>query len=373
MTFYNIFSGTYPSAYLRWEGLRRGLVRDSNGNLWAGYCKGGYNVQRPYIKKSTDNGVTWGSEEDVSGVDDSWFSAMCIDSNDSIFVLYTIDNDGSYVRKRTSGGSWQTPVKLDSAEDCYAMAVDSNDNLYAIVDEVIDSVDYLRLYKSINNGSSWSLKSTPLSDESGYAMDIAIDSNDDVHVVLSDHYRKSTDGGASWGNSEDTGHDVAGGISLLIDGNDIPHILKDWGNGNEIRYVNRIGGSWTGETKLADDVWSGGYELFITLCIDRAGTLYALWCSGIYQESIALRVSFNNGLSWYPKTYVYYGEQTNYEQVWYPYSMNSIWPKISGVSTNLMVEGWNCVMWNENWDTNDEFIKYGSGIYIPAKNYGFIT
>lgn len=373
MAWYDIQSDP-PDVWLYWGGVRRGLVKSSNGDLFAGYTQAtdGYGTERAFIEKSTNEGTSWDFREDVSGADGFDFIAMCIDSNDNIFVLYE-DGTNIKTRKRSSGGVWSFPIIVASDGEGIAIVVDSNDDLYVIIDYMSASVDYLRLYKSTNNGSSWFLKSTPLSDESGYAMDIAIDSNDGVHIVLNDHYRKSTNGGTSWGISEDTGSEVGDGLSIVIDNSNIPHLLKDYGNGNIIRYVSRISGSWANEIILATFAISGGWEIFCTLCRDQRGILYAMWCGGLYQENISMRYSCNRGYSWSPEIQLYEGIKTNREQVWYPYSMSSIWPKISGISFNIMASGWNCVMYDDNWEADWSKIKYSSGIIAIEEDFAFVA
>ena len=347
--------------YLYWGGIRRGMLRDSSGNLWAGYIEGGYNVQRPYIEKSADGGATWGSREDVSGIDDSRFCAMAIDSSDNIFVLYELDGTGIYVRKRSSGGGWSSPVFLtnDTNKGGIAIVVDSNDDIYV---GILDGAgpDYFRLYKSTDGGLSFPLKASPLTQASSEAMGLAIGPTDNVHVVFGELYNRSTDGGTTWDGSEDTGMGPSESCTIVIDASDKPHVLKDDGHIKKIYYTNKVGASWS-EILLADTGVTGEWEIFATLMMDRAGTLFALWCSGTYQESIAMRYSSNNGTTWSAKFHVYQGLVSGFELAWYPYSMSSIWPQIVGVSTNMMATGWNCIFWSNNWDTGVDSIKVNVG------------
>lgn len=374
MAWYNIQDN---SVYLNWGGVRRGIVRASNGDLWAGYCEelGGYITDRAYVEKSTDDGVTWGSKYDVSGEDKSYFVAMCIDSNDNIFVLWD-GSGGTYCRKRSPEGSWSSSVLISASYYSVAIVIDSNDNIYAVLIDANagPALDYVKLYKSNNGGLSFSLKATPLSVVTGYTADIAIGPTDNIHVVQDNKYRMSEDGGSSWNAIETMSVPWAGdGISIVIDALDVPHVLVDWGNGNKIQYNNRRGGSWSDVITLADVGISGEWEIFCTLSIDRAGILYAVWCGGLCQENISMRYSNDGGYNWSAEIQLYEGIKTWEEQVWYPNSMNSIYPKIAGISTNLRASGWNCVMYDNNWDVDWNKIKYSSGIIAIEDDYAFVA
>lgn len=204
---------------------QRNITRASDGRLWVTWEEGEQKIKVAY---SDDGGETWTTEEVFDAVLKSvWWIVIALDSNDKPHVAFGTKNDvGSgraiYYSNRV-GGSWTTPSVVNGPTkpiNGLGLAIDSNDKIHLAYGYGVlrgSYRDYTIYYEtSTDDGDNWS------GEESVY-----------VH---------------SWANNIDAS---VGGISLVTDSNDIPHLIfvrnsldGTYNNQLLVTYINRVGGSW---------------------------------------------------------------------------------------------------------------------------------
>jgi len=148
---------------------------------------------------------------------------------------------------------------------------DSNGYLYAVTTDL----DRLMVWKSIDDGATWTLKDNAHTDTNAnagmeYPCSCAIDSNDVIHIIYGEwvsggspvngYVRYSafnavtdlyTVVGEQINNSN--GNYPTNFNSIVVDSNDIPHVIYDvftLTSTNRTYYNNRVGGSWSNELQV---------------------------------------------------------------------------------------------------------------------------
>lgn len=182
------------------QSSNRSIARASNGDLYVVY--NGYNPTIEYysirISRSTDAGNTWEQYELYSYADGSSYTPkIAIDSNDKIWVVwegYGAENNPSYKNIHLiygTWGSWSSKVDItDSSTENFVpgIAIDENDDIhlvwYGYDSSVVNSGELqIRYVEVSNDGTVGTI--TPLTDQASDQLDpaIAVDSNGDLHVV----------------------------------------------------------------------------------------------------------------------------------------------------------------------------------------------
>ncbi len=130
---------TWNSGWSYWPAI----AIDSNNNLhvvWEDDTPGNWEI---YYKKSTDGGSTWSATKRITwnSGHSSW-SAIAIDSNNNLHVVWEDSTPGNweiYYKRSTDGGStWSAEKKItwNSGDSCWsAIAIDSNNNLHVVWDD----------------------------------------------------------------------------------------------------------------------------------------------------------------------------------------------------------------------------------------------
>ena len=167
-------------------------------------------VPQIYYKKSMDGGKTWITKRLTYSAGWSEQSDIVVDSNARIHIVYQDDTTEIYYpeiyyKKSTDGGTSWTTKRLtynSGWSESPAIATDSNNHIHVAWEDYIAGESYPIFYKrSTDGGVTWATKRITATWDSGFDPDIALDSNNYVHVVwdlLDIYYKKSTDGGATW-------------------------------------------------------------------------------------------------------------------------------------------------------------------------------
>ncbi|HJM30639.1 MAG TPA: Ig domain-containing protein, partial [Candidatus Thalassarchaeaceae archaeon] len=177
------------------------------------------------------------------------------------------------------------------------IAIDSNDKVHI----VFYRYDNENIYHSTNATASgnWETNDIDTNGDVGEYCSIAIDSNDGLHVS---YFKSTTSGslkyaykasGSNWGSSwSTTTVDNAGGkyTSIAIDSNDKPHIVyRDGGssNGGDLAYAEKTSGSWSVDSPLL----AAGDVALTSIAIDSDDHIH-----------IAYYDSNNNDMDYYTNT-----------------------------------------------------------------------
>jgi len=218
--------------------------------------------------------------------------AIAVDSNNHLHVVWHDETPGNYeiyYKKSTDGGSsWITKRLTCNSGGSYspAIAVDSNNNLHVVWRDLTPGTWEIYYSKSTDGGSSWITKR--LTWNSGWSWDpaLAVDSNNNLHVVWEDdtpghweiYYKKSTDGGSSWITKRLTWNsDWSYSPAIAVDSNNNLYVVwVDESPGNsEIYYSKSIdgGSSWT--TKRLS--WTSGCSSSPAIAVDSNNHLHVVW------------------------------------------------------------------------------------------------
>ena len=217
------------------------ITVDSNDYVhivWEDYSSGGYEI---YHRKSTNGGATWSTKRLTFNTGNSQDSAIAVDSIGHIHVVWWDDStyhQEIYYKKSTDGGtSWSTQQLTDNSAYSYfpRIAVDANNHIYITWHDTVSGNSEVYMKKSTNGGATWTNKRlTWNSGFSGLATPVT-DSNDHIHIGWSDsppasnpeiYYRKSTDGGATWAKQRLTWTSaVSTQADLAVDSNNKVHLV----------------------------------------------------------------------------------------------------------------------------------------------------
>ncbi|MCP8304884.1 MAG: hypothetical protein H3Z50_05395 [archaeon] len=268
---------------------QRALVRSSNGTLHCVYSK--YDILQAsiqvYYAYSEDGGVTWNEElvADPNTVNQFW-PCIAIDSNDDVHVVWAgfgwgvnFDFTNIQYRMRTPSGGWQAQegvTDVDADQAMPSIAIDSNDNVHIAWSGYGWGIntDYKNIQYRMRTSDGWQVQEGVTDNDTSdqFYPCIAIDSNDNVHVVWDGwgwgtypdgvsniHYRMRASSG--WQAQEEvTDKDVdQDSASIAIDSKDNVHVVwhgLGWGtnpNVANIQYRMRTpSGGWQAREGLTD-------------------------------------------------------------------------------------------------------------------------
>ena len=160
--------------YSNWVGLgrQRSITRSSDGTLHCVYRASG--IYSIYYSYSSDGGQTWSDGIDIDGVDyESYAPSIAVDSSDNLHVVWY--GGGSPLvpgcvfniqyRQKTASG-WQNVEHVTDMSTCDydqhspAIAVDSNDNVHVVWygdgwDDVLDPESFNIHYRQRSAAGEW--------------------------------------------------------------------------------------------------------------------------------------------------------------------------------------------------------------------------
>jgi len=321
-----------PSQRLTWtagDSSCLDVTIDSSNNILMVFQDDSWNYPTVdiFFKKSTDGGVTWpGIKRLTWSSGDSLLPQIATNSSNHILVVWQDNTSGYfeiYFMKSTDGGTTWLPRKRLSWNSGYSMspaiAVATNGKIYVAWCDNFKGNEEIYLKSSTDGGNSWSainqLTWNPLSSTSP---DIAVDTNNNVHVVWANmlvdtltwgreiFHKKSTDGSVSWSTTKKVTYDPYDEYEnvnpkLVIHGTKLHLLWKKtwfriaWGHGEWVKYTNSPdgGASWSWH-KILDSYtyyetsspgsshanYDGafGYSTNLwDLAVDSSGNPHAVW------------------------------------------------------------------------------------------------
>lgn len=222
-----------------------------------------------YYKRSTDGGTNWGTDTRLTNASGESASPSLIISGSSVHIVWFDNRDGNheiYYKRSTDGGTtWGSDTRLTNAsgESQYPSIAVSGQVLHLCWNDMRDGNYEIYYKKSIDGGTSWGTD-TRLTNNSAYSNISSISvSGEFVHVVWGDlrepneeiYYKRSIDGGITWG--ADTRLTNSSGTSTIpainVSGSFVHFVWMDNRTGNyEIYYKRSIDGgvNWETDTRL---------------------------------------------------------------------------------------------------------------------------
>jgi len=271
-----------------------------------------------FYKRSTDGGLNWGLDKRLTNFSNlTWFPSIAVSGSIVQIVWYKgwIRQEIYYIHSTDSGLNWGTITQLtnDTASSLYPSLAVSGLFTHVVWEDKRDWSSEIYYKRSIDGGFSWGTD-TRLSTKSVYAHSyrpsIAV-SGSYVHVVWQDtrdappwnyetYYKRSTDGGSSWGTdtrlTNDSGY--SGMPSIAVSGSYV-HVV--WFGGYygypEIYYKHSTDGgtSWLADMQITNNPASS----YIPSCAANGSNVHIVWADnrdGNYE--IYYKFSSDNGFNW---------------------------------------------------------------------------
>jgi len=208
-----------------------------------------------YYKRSTDGGVSWGADIRLTNAPDySWYTSVSV-SGQVVHVVWQDLRDGNlevyYKRSSDGGSSWGTDTRLtnDPAISGSPSGAVSGQVVHVVWTDDRDGNYEIYYKRSTDGGVNWGAD-TRLTNAPDYSLNPSVSvSGQVVHVVWNDlrdgnfeiYYKRSTDGGVSWG--ADTRLTNAPTIStypsISVSGQVVHVVWTDNRDGNEEIYYKR--------------------------------------------------------------------------------------------------------------------------------------
>jgi BNR repeat-like domain len=259
--------------------------------VWSDDTPGNHEI---YYKKSTDGGTTWSVAQRLT-----WASsvngdmAMAIGSDDAIHVAWAdeISNTDIFYMRSTDGGtSWSAAKGIGLTPfGSYkpALAPDANNTIYIVWEEYTSGSWEIFWKKSTDGGITWGAnKRLTWNSGSSYAPSIAIDSSHAIHVAWYDNtpgnyevcYKRSTDGGVNWSGLKKLSgtSDLSEQPAIALDSGNAIHIVWDEWQLGEVYYRQSTDGgiTWTATTRLT---WTSGRSEYTAMAIGASDTIHVVW------------------------------------------------------------------------------------------------
>jgi hypothetical protein len=269
-----------------------------------------------YYKRSTDGGINWGIDTRLTNApNDSWMPSIAV-SGLLVHVIwqdkryYSPQHEICYKRSTDGGITWEADIRLtnDTSGTSYCSVTATGLFVHVMFHDNRTGSWQIYYKRSTDGGITWG-NDTRLSNTSAnsYYPSVSV-SGSTVHVVWLDtrdgnneiYYKRSTDGGSTWGVDTRLTNDPAtsSGASIAVFGSNVHVVWCDNRNGNyEIYYKFSIdaGINWDVDTRLTNDPALSQYQ---SLSVSGA-TVNVIWTDNRDGNSeIYFKQSTNSGLSW---------------------------------------------------------------------------
>ncbi len=267
-----------------------------------------------FYKRSPDDGTSWSVDTQLThSAGTSWFASLAASGSD-VHIVWMDDRDGNfeiYYKHSTDGGvNWSGDTRLtnDTSASRFSSVAVSGSVVHVIWQDARDGNEEIYYKRSPDGGSSWG-PDTRLTNDAAASMFSSLSSSDSVVNVLWEEYRDgnaeiynkhSTDNGVTWSADARLTNDPAESFSpnAWVSGS-VSHVVwYDTRNGNaEIYYKHSTdgGGSWGTDTRLTNNP-SGSYHPSVTT---QNSNVHVVW----YDErdgnrEIYYKSSTDTGSNW---------------------------------------------------------------------------
>jgi len=279
--------------------------------LWHDNRDGNYEI---YYKRSTNGGLGWGADTRLtSNSSYSGYSSVSV-SGQVVHVAWLDQRDGNseiyYKRSIDGGSSWGADTRLtnNSLLSEYPSVSVSGQIAHLVWVDSRDGNTEIYYKRSSDGGSSWGAD-TRLTNNSSLSDDPSVSvSGQVIHIVFYDnrdgnyeiYYKRSTDGGSSWGADVRLTNNVliSGRPSVAVSGQSAHVIWHDNRDGNYEIYYKRSsdgGSSWGADTRLTNNASLSEYP-----SVSASGqVVHAVWHDNRDgNPEIYYKRSIDGGSSW---------------------------------------------------------------------------
>lgn len=240
--------------------------------VWSDTRDGNYEI---YYRGSMDGGSSWGTETRLTNAPDTSCCPSLSVSESYVHVVWHDRRDGNneiYYKRSTDGGlTWQSDIRLtfDPDSSDFPSVAASGSDVHVVWRDARNGRANWEIYykRSSDGGTSWG-PDTRLTYDSSWSWGPAIASaGTNVHVVWYDtrsvnyaiFYKRSTDGGVTWGPDTRLNQNAASalGPSIAVSGPNVHAVWDDDRDGNpyleEIYYKRSTNGgtTWESDTRIS--------------------------------------------------------------------------------------------------------------------------
>ena len=231
--------------------------------VWNDYRNGNDEI---YYNRSTDAGTTWDGDVRLTNNSAVSWPASVAAFRTNVHVVWNDTRSGNwevYHKRSTDGGTtWMADTQLTSnnGSSMYAAIAVLGPNVHVVWVDGRDGNDEIYYKRSTDGGTTWGTDTRLTNASSSSEFPSVAVSGSCVHVTWYDqrdgneeiYYKRSTDGGASWGaDTRLTNNSSSSEFpSLAISGNYVHVIWDDQRDGNREIYYKRnpTGNSGVGES-----------------------------------------------------------------------------------------------------------------------------
>jgi len=268
-----------------------------------------------YTKRSTDNGATWGADARLTN-DASRSEEPSIATSGSVVLVAWQDNrDGNteiYLKRSTDSGlTWGSDVRLTNAADSSlgpTLSI-SGTAAYLVWEDLRDGNREIYFKRSTDAGVTWGADARLSNNPSSSSWPVVAVSSGAVHVAWWDtrdggiykvYYRRSTDGGVTWGTETRLSNtaNYSAFPTIAASGN-VVHVAWEEYEGSYNTFYKRStdnGATWGADTRLST---GGAYDWYPSLAVSGS-MVHVVWMN--YQVGLLYKQSTNGGTTWGPDT-----------------------------------------------------------------------
>ena len=280
--------------------------------VWFDDRDGSYEI---YAKRSTDRGTTWEADTRLTNNAADQYHPAVAAADSMVHVVWWDERNGLnseiyYKRSTDSGVTWGEDTRLtnDTAKSHYPSIAAAHDTVHLVWwDERTGWDIYYK--RSADAGTTWTAD-VPLTATPGLSMwpSVAV-ADGSVHVVWFDdrdgnqeiYYKRSTDGGANWGEDKRlTTADFYSEYPVVAASGSVVHVAwSDNRDGNYEAYYKRS--TDTGATWEPDVRMSQAAQNSTAMSLTASGSrVHLFWADNRewYWPEIFHRASSDNGLTW---------------------------------------------------------------------------
>ena len=322
---------TLSLSYAQWESDVR-LTTDANGsytsynNAWCIAASGDtlhvvwYDDRETneeiYYKRSTDAGTTWETDTRLTE-DPNWSSIPSVAVlGENVHVVWEDERDGNleiYYKRSTDGGTtWQTDTRLtdDIVPEGQPSVAVTGSYVHVVWGDFLMGGSGIHYRRSTDGGATWETQ-IQICNAPGFSFGSSIAvSGSDVHIVWGDsrhgftnneiYYRRSSDGGVNWGPetrlTNDDDFSFAPSVAVL--GDNVHVVWQDDRDANDEIYYKRStdgGTTWEADTRLTDD--SNGSQ-YPSIAVSGSNVHVAWIDDRDANEEIYYKRSTDGGTTW---------------------------------------------------------------------------
>ena len=227
-----------------------------------------------YYKRSTDGGSSWGPDTRLTNDPFASFYPSVAVSGSVVHVVWHDQRDNSgideiYYKRSTDGGtSWGTDIRLTNNihNQQYPSVTVSGTVVHIVWHDYRDGNSKIYYKRSTDGGTSWGTDTQLTNDSSGAGYPSAAVSGSSLHVVWYDYrdgnpeiyYKGSTDGGSTWGPDTRLTNTISDSwySSVTASGSAVHVVWYDNRDGNYEIYYKRStdgGSSWGADKQLTSE------------------------------------------------------------------------------------------------------------------------